>query len=96
MLDYYSDGTGDRGIDRVLALPQIQSVDWNHLMTAGEFVVAQMTRDVVEIRQAMPLQVMRYDHPSGQRAFFVVVMAGVPRLKTDFDGYSGIAHITSA
>lgn len=96
MLDYYSDGTGDRGIDRVLALPQIQSIDWNHLMTDGEFVVAQMSRDVVEIRQAMPLQVMRYDHPSGQRAFFVVVMAGVPRLKTDFAGYSGIAHITAA
>ena len=96
MLDYYSDGTGQRGIDRVQALPQINKVDYNDLMTAGQFCVAQMTKDVVDIRQAMPLQVMRYDHPSGNRAYFVVVAAGVPRLKTDYAGYAGIAHISSA
>lgn len=96
MLTYYSDGTGDRALDRVLALPQIQSVDWNHLMADTEFCVVQMSQDVVDLREAMPLQVMRYEHPSGNRAYFVVVMAGVPRLKTDYAGYSGIAHITAA
>jgi uncharacterized linocin/CFP29 family protein len=96
MLEYYSDGTGDRAIDRVQNLPQIGSVDWCDLMTDGEFVAVQMSRDVVEIREAMPLQVMQYEHPSGNRAFFVVVMSAVPRIKTDHAGYSGVAHITSA
>lgn len=96
MLTYYADGTEDRALDRVLRLPQIQSVDWNHLMTDGEFCVPQMSKDAFDIKMAMPLQVMRYDHPSGNRAFFVVVMAAVPRLKTDYAGYSGVAHITSA
>lgn len=96
MLDYYTDGTGDRGLDRVQALPQISKVDYNDLMTAGQFVAVQMTSDVLDIREAMPLQVMRWDHPSGQRAFFVVVYAAVPRLKTDYAGQAGIAHISSA
>lgn len=96
LLDYYSDGTGDRALDRILAYPQIQSVDWNSLMTDGEFVAVQMSRDVLDIREAMSLQVMRYEHPSGQRAFFNVVMAAVPRIKTDYAGYTGIAHIDSA
>ena len=96
MLDIYTDGTGDSGVDRVLRLPQIQSIEWNDLMTAGQFVMAQLTSDVVDIRQALPLQVMRWDHPSGQRAFFVVVMAAVPRLKTDYAGDSGIMHTSGA
>lgn len=96
MLDYYSDGSNMTGLDRVLAIPEIRSVKVNDLITAGEIVGIQMTRNVLDIRQALPLEVRQWEHPSGSRMHFVVLMAAVPRLKTDYAGYAGIFHLSSA
>lgn len=96
MLEYYSDGTGQRALDRVLALPQISSVKDNDLMTAGQFIMLQMSKDVIDIREALPLETRRWESPSGSRLHFVVLMAAVPRLKTDYAGYAGIAHISGS
>lgn len=96
MLARYSDGTGQSALQRVEELPDIRSVKVNDLITDGEIVGVQLARRVVDIREAMALQTRQWRHPSGDRLFFVVVMAAAPRLKTDYQGYTGIFHLSGA
>lgn len=95
MLEVYTD-TGETAMERVLRLPKIASIEVNDLMAAGEFVAVQMDSNVLDIREAMPLQTRRWEAPNGTRMYFAVMMAAAPRLKTDYAGYSGIAHYTGA
>lgn len=95
MQEYYSDGTGQTPLQRVEAMPQISFVKPNDLMTAGEFVMVQLTREVVDIREAMPMENRRWVSPDESRIHFVVMAAAVPRVKTDYAGQAGVAHYDS-
>jgi uncharacterized linocin/CFP29 family protein len=95
MLEYYSDGTGQTPLQRVEAMPQIRSVKPNDLMTAGEFVMVQMTREVVDIREAMAMENRRWVSPDESRIHFMVMAAAVPRVKTDYAGEAGVYHYSS-
>ena len=95
MQEYYADGTGQTPLQRVEGMPQISFVKPNDLMTAGEFVMVQLTREVVDIREAMAMENRRWVSPDESRIHFVVMAAAVPRVKTDYAGESGIAHYSS-
>jgi len=86
------DSTGDRALGELLALPGINKIVPNDMVDAGEFLGIQMTRDVIDYREALRLETRRWEHPSGSRMFYVVCLMGVPRIKTQYDGYSGIVH----
>ena len=92
MQAYYSDGTGQTPLQRVEAMPMIRSVKANDLVTDGEFIMVQMTNEVVNIFEAMAMENRRWVSPDESRIHFVVMAAGVPRLRTDYAGYAGIAH----
>lgn len=95
MLAFYTDGSGQTALDRVLKLPAIKSVKPNDLIgTAGDLLMAQMTRNVVDLEVALTLENRRWEAPDGSAMFFVVMMSAVPRLKTDYAGNAGIAHAT--
>ncbi len=97
MLDVYSDGSGKTALERVEALPAIQSVKPNDLIgTAGDLLTVQMTRNVVDLEIALTLENRRWEAPDGSAMFFVVMMSAVPRLKTDYQGNSGVSHCTAA
>ena len=96
MLEVYSDGTGQTALQRCLNLPKVSSISENDLMTAGQFVGLQMSRNVVDLAEALAVQVRRWNAPDESEVFFVVVMSAAPRLKTDYAGNAGIAHISSA
>jgi len=96
MLEIYSDGTGDSALDRVLRIPKVNSVKINDKCTAGELIGVQLESNVVDIRQAMALEVRRWENRDGSRAWFKVMVAAAPRLKTDYNGKSGIIHYTGA
>jgi len=96
MLAFYTDGSGQTALERVESLPQINSVKPNDLIgTAGDLVMVQMTRNVVDIEIALTLENRRWEAPDGSAMFFVVMLSAVPRLKTDYAGTAGIAHATS-
>ena len=96
MLAWYTDGSGQTALDRVLQLPQIQSIEPNDLMTtAGDLLMVQMSSNVVDLEIALTMENRRWEAPDGSAMFFVVMMSAVPRLKTDYDGNAGIAHATS-
>lgn len=96
MMEYYSDGSGQTPLQRVEGMPQVSFVKPNDLMADGEFVMVQLTREVVDIREAMPLENRRWVSPDESRIHFVVMAAAVPRLKTDYAGASGVLHYTGA
>lgn len=96
MLSVYDDGSGQTALERVLALPQIKSVESNDLIAvAGDLVMVQMSRNVVDVEIALTLENRRWEAPDGSAMFFVVMMSAVPRLKTDYSGNAGIAHATA-
>lgn len=95
MLAYYSDGSGQTALQRALSIPQIASIRPHDLVTAGQFVAVQLSSNVVDVKEAMPLQVRQWESPDGSAVHFVVMMAATPRLKTDYSGYAGIAHYSS-
>ncbi len=96
MLDFYSDGSGQTALQRVEGLPQIRSVKPNDLMgTAGDLLMVQMSRNVVDVEIALSMENRRWEAPDGSAMFFVVLAAATPRLKTDYEGNAGIAHATS-
>jgi uncharacterized linocin/CFP29 family protein len=96
MMQVYSDGSGETALDRVLRMPAIQSIEVNDLMTAGEFVGVQMDSRVIDMRLAMDIETRQWENPDGSRLHFKVAMAGIVRLKTDYNGDSGIFHVTGA
>lgn len=96
MQDYYSDGSGQTPLQRVEAMPQVSFVKPNDLVTDGEFVMVQLTREVVDIREAMPMENRRWVSPDESRIHFVVMAAAVPRLHTDYAGYAGVAHYSGS
>jgi len=96
MLEFYTDGSGQTALERVESLPQIKFVKPNDLMTtAGDLLMVQLTRNVVDVEVALTLENRRWEAPDGSAMFFVVMMSAVPRLKTDYQGNSGIAHATA-
>ena len=96
MLEVYSDGSGQTALERVEAIPAINSVKANDLMgTAGELLMVEMNSNVVDLEIAMTLENRRWESPDGSAMFFVVMMSAVPRLKTDYAGAAGIAMATA-
>jgi len=96
MLEVYSDGSGQTALERVEAIPSINSVKANDLMgTAGELLMVEMNTNVVDLEIAMTLENRRWESPDGSAMFFVVMMSTVPRLKTNYQSNAGIAHATS-
>ena len=88
------ESTGDRALGELLALPDINAIKPNDLVDDGEFLGVQMTSDVIDYRQALGIETRRWEHPSGSRMFYVVLLMGVPRIKTQHGdtAYSGIVH----
>ena len=79
----------------VLDLPEIESVRPNALLADGSLVMVQMTSNVVNARIALDLENRQWEAPDGSALFYSVMMAAAPRLVTDYNGNTGIAHATS-
>jgi uncharacterized linocin/CFP29 family protein len=95
MLNRYTDGTGMSALQVIENLPFINFVKVNDLMPAGEMVWYQPEANVIDLLVAMGMENMRWEAPDQSRVYFAVMWAGVARLKTDYAGNAGIAHVTS-
>lgn len=95
MLDFYTDGSGQTALDRVLKLPQIESVKPSDFLTAANLVMAQMTSNVVEWIDALGVENREWESGDGQALYYAVMAAGAPRLKQDSAGNLGVAHATA-
>lgn len=95
---FNTDGSGDTGVDRITRLPGIEGVYPGEFLTAGEVVVVQMTRNVVDLAYVPGYEMALLEWASGDgfTNYFKVVSIQIPRIKADFGTRSGISHATGA
>lgn len=91
---YYTDGSGQTDLDRILNLTQIAGVQPNDTLADGEAVLFQPTEDVIDYSEQMAISVVEWMSPDGMASNFKVVAAGAPRIKADYGSRSGVCHAT--
>ncbi|RPI63881.1 MAG: hypothetical protein EHM48_01765 [Planctomycetaceae bacterium] len=95
MLAFFTDGSGQTALDRVLKLPQIKFVKPSDHLADGATVMAQLTKNVVDLAVALDVTNREWSSDDGMALYFKVLLAMVPRLKTDYAGNAGVAHATA-
>lgn len=95
-LKHYSDGSGQTPLQRVLKIPGISFVKRSDMLDSsmGEMTWVQLTQDVVTLIVALDVENREWGSPDKMEDFFAVLASCAPRLVTDYNGYSGIAHVT--
>jgi len=96
MLARYTDGSGQTALDAVLSLPQISAVVPADQMIDGTLVLFQPTRNVVDWASAMDITLVEWLSGDGMTHYFRVMTIGAPRVKSDYNGNSGIVYFTGA
>jgi len=96
-LAYYSDGSGQTPVQRILAsMPNVQLFQMSPNLSDGVVVLVQLSRNVVDWAEALPIQMLEWASGDGMVSHFKVMAVGAPRVKADYDGKSGIVHATGA
>jgi len=98
-LTTYSDGSGDTPLERILRMPMVEFVEQIPQLDAGEVVLFQLTSDVLEWRPVTgysPITTLEWASGDGMLGEFKVMAAGVPIIKSDHAGQSGVVHATGA
>ena len=60
------------------------------------FILVQMTSDVAQAIEGMPMQTIQWDSRGGLQTNFKVMTIMVPRLRADGAGQCGILHATTS
>lgn len=81
-------------LERLKQYAEIQDVKWGYPLAAGNVVMAQLTRDVVEWGVGKDVSNFEWDALGGLVMRNVVMAAGAPILKSDANGNCGIIHGT--
>ena len=95
-LTYFSDGSGETGLKRLMNIPQIKFAKPSDFLADGVIILVQLTRNVVDLAVALELSNREWMSGDGMANYFKVMMAQAPRLKTDYAGNAGICHATGA
>lgn len=80
--------------ERILALSGIEDVIVADFLTGNNVVLVSLTKDVVDLAVAQDITTVQWTNNGGMSEEFKVMAVWVPRLKSDFDGRSGITHLT--
>jgi hypothetical protein len=93
--DYRDSTAGDTRTvrERIMALSGIEDVVVADFLPNHNVILVQLTRDVVDIAMAQDVTPVQWTVTGGMVEEFKVMMVGVPRLKSDYDGRSGITHL---
>lgn len=65
-------------------------------LQGNNVVLVQMTRDTVDLAIAQPITTLQWDSQGGMVQNFKVMACWAARLKSDYDGRSGIVHLRPA
>ncbi len=88
-------------LERILAIPEIQDVKVTVSLVGGttsgqgNVVLVQMTRDVVDLSIGQDITTVEWEAMGGLLSRFIVMTAMAPRIKSDFEGKSGVAHFVN-
>lgn len=96
-LNTNTDATDMDNIMRVLGpggANKIAFIRENDFVTAAAMIAVQLSSSVVDVAMAQPIQSREWQTPNGRGYRGEVSAIMVPRLKVDFSGYLGVAHVT--
>jgi uncharacterized linocin/CFP29 family protein len=79
--------------ERILALSGIEEVKVADFLTGDNVVLVTLTKDVVDLAVGQDISTVQWTVTGGMVEEFKVMAVWVPRLKSDFDGRSGITHL---
>lgn len=96
---FFTDGSGDTPRDRVLRIPGVEFFEPAHWLDAGEVVLINLSREVVELAIVpgyFPVVNMEWSSGDGMVTSFKVMSVATPIVKSEHSGKSGIVHATAA
>lgn len=80
--------------ERILQLEGIQDIRVADRQPNHNVLLVQMTRDVVDMAIAQDIKTVQWQAMGGMVEEFHVMAVWVPRVKSTFDGQSGICHLS--
>jgi uncharacterized linocin/CFP29 family protein len=95
-LSFYTDGSGQTALQRILAIAGIADVTMCAGLAAGEVVLFELSPLVVDWAEALPLQTLEWASGDGMVSHFKVMTVATPRVKADYANASGVVHATGA
>jgi uncharacterized linocin/CFP29 family protein len=81
-------------MQRVLDEDVIDAVRVSDVLATGNVVMVQLERGVIDLAVASDVTTVQWASGSGWTNHFQVFASWAPRLKSDFDGHTGIMHAT--
>lgn len=95
---YYGADSNITPLSRIEQNKLIASVDFlpASVLASGELLMIQMTSDVIDMAEALPIQVREWTSGDGWQTNFKVLTVMAPRIKARYDAKVGIAHFTGA
>jgi len=93
-LNFYTDGSGDSGLDRIMKMSGVAAVHPSDWMTAGTGLLVTMDPNVLDLQWFQINQVVEWASPDGMAHNFKIMTVAAPRIKADYDGQSGIVYYT--
>lgn len=93
---FFTDGSGEAVVDRILRIPQISAVRPSDFLPDGNALLIQMTANVVQLVLGMPVTSAFWTSGDEWSEYHKIMWGGAPKLITDAAGNSGIVHLTGA
>ncbi len=78
---------------RLLALEGLTAIKVSDFLTANNVILVSLTKDVVDLAVGQDVTTVQWSNNGGMSEEFKVMAVWVPRIKSDFDGRSGIVHL---
>lgn len=83
-------------IQRLLEVPGLSAIRPAAFLGAKQQVMVQMTRDVVDMIDGIQPTLVQWDSLGGFVTNFKVLSIMLPRVRSDYEGQSGIVHATGS
>lgn len=80
--------------ERIMALSGIEAIQVADRMPADNVLLVQLTSDVVDLAIAQDINTVQWETNGGMIQNFKVMAIWTPRVKSDYDGRSGIVHMS--
>lgn len=79
---------------RLLAVEGLQDIKVSDFLSANNVIMVSLTKEVVDLAIGQDVTTVQWTNNGGMSEEFKVMAVWVPRIKSDFDGRSGIVHLS--
>lgn len=96
-MQFYSDGSGQSALQRIMGIPNISFVDSSAWLTSGQMVLVNMSSEVIELAYVpayWPIVNLEWTSGDGMQSMFKVMTVFTPIVKSDYGNRSGIVHVS--